>query len=50
MIQSFSCTETECFELSIIKAQGEGGGFRSTKVHCSFYIATICTRHSNTLS
>ena len=36
----FSHTETECFELSITKAQGEGGTFKSTKVSCSFHIVT----------
>ena len=50
MIQSFLSTETECFELSIIKAQAEGGTFKSTKVNYSFYTLQICMRHGNTLS
>lgn len=46
----FLSTETECFELSIIKAQAEGGTFKSTKVNYSFHTLQICMRHSNTLS
>ena len=49
MPQSFSYTETECFELSITKAQGEGGTFKSTKVSCSFHIA-MCSRSAHDIA